>query len=140
MPAAFHAPPQEALTELARKWVAVERLVDEEYQAPLTTEPESLALLQRLLDEDVISRDAYALQCLGCVLGRIMVANIPGLDWILVEDENGTDMCLRYADTSLRIFPLTMICKRIERGEAADVVALYEQTRASVQELANEAD
>jgi hypothetical protein len=140
MPTTFHAPPQEALTELARKWVAVERLINDEYQTALTTDPASLSLLQRLLDEDVVSRDRYALQCLGCVLGRIMGANIPGLDWVLAEDETGADICLRYADTSLCVFPLTMISKRIERGEAVDVAGLYEQTSASVRQLANEAD
>ena len=140
MTAQYHAPPQEELTEIARKWVAVERLAAEEYRIQLTTEPTALFLLQRLLDEDVISRDPYALQCLGAVLGRIMAANIPGLDWILIEDETGKDMCLRYADTSLCIFPLTMISKRIERGEAADIADLYEQTRSDVQRLANEVD
>ena len=136
----YHAPPQEELTEVARKWVAVERLVEEAYRVPLTTEPTALGLLQRLLDEDVVSRDPYALQCLGAVLGRIMVATIPGLDWILIEDDNGKDMCLRYADTSLCIFPLTMISKRLERGEVADIAGLYELTRSDVQRLANEVD
>ena len=140
MTARYHAPPQEELTEVARKWVAVERLVDEEYRLPLTTEPTTLGLLQRLLDEDVVSRDPYALQCLGAVLGRIMVANIPGLDWILIEDENGKAMCLRYADTSLCIFPLTMISKRVERGEVADIASLYELTRSDVYRLATEVD
>jgi Domain of unknown function (DUF3806) len=115
-------------------------LVREEYRLPLTTELSTLSLLQRLLDEDAISRDPYALQCMGAVLGRIMVENIPGLDWILIEDEDGKDMCLRYADTSLCIFPLTMISKRVERGEATNIAGLYEQTRSDVQGLANEVD
>ncbi len=140
MPTRFSAPPQEELTELARKWVAVERLITEEYRLPLTMDVSSLALLQRLLDEDVVDRGAYSMQCVGCVLGRIMAKNIPGLDWALAEDGDGSDMCLRYADTTLCVFPLTMISKLIERGDVVDVVSLYEQTEASIRKFANEAD
>ena len=139
MPAQFRAPPEEELTELARKWVAVERLVTEEYGAAITTDVSTLALLQRVVDDDLVDA-GYGAQCLGAVLGRVMAANIPGLDWALVEDEHGTDVCLRYADTSLCIFPITMISKRVERGEAVDVSNLYDETSIRIAGLANDVD
>lgn len=140
MASQFYAPPPEELSELARKWAAVERVVEDEYQIALGTDLADLDVLQRLVNDKVINEGAYALQCLGCVLGRIMVDNIPGLDWALVEDEYGADMCLRYADTSLCVFPLTMIAKRIERREEVSVAQLYEQTRAHIERVANAVD
>jgi hypothetical protein len=108
VPAQFRAPPEEELTELARKWVAVERLVTEEYGTSITTDVGTLALLQRVVDDDLVD-DRYGAQCLG-------------------------------ADTSLCIFPVTMISKRVERGEAVDVAKLYDETNTRIAALANDVD
>lgn len=140
MPTSFSAPDEEQLTELARKWAAVERLVQAEYGVALTLDVSTLDVIQRLLDDDVIDRGAYALQCLGCVLGRVMARNIPGLDWAAIEDETESSICLRYADTTLCIHPLTMISKRLERGEAVNMRGLYEHTASKIEELANDVD
>src|SRR3954469_13389249 len=99
----FLCPPEEELTEIARKWLAVDRLGNEEYGASLTTDPSALALLQRVLDDAIVD-EAYGAQCLGAVLGRVMAANIPGLGWALAADEDGDTVCLRYADTTLCVF------------------------------------
>jgi Domain of unknown function (DUF3806) len=44
---------------------------------------------------------------------------------LIVEDEHGRDPAIRYAETSVILFPLTMISKRIESGERVDVFDLY---------------
>jgi hypothetical protein len=113
--------------------------VNEEYGASLTTDVTTLALLQRVLDDDIVD-PAYGAQCLGAVVGRVMAANIPGLEWALAEDDEGADVCLRYADTSLCVFPIRMISKRLEGGEAVDVRNLYDETKTSVSKLANDVD
>jgi hypothetical protein len=60
---------------------------------------------------------------------------IDGLDWAVVEDEHGRDPALRFHDSTLLIFPLTMISKRIEDGEEVDVRSLFERVAASIEQL-----
>lgn len=69
-------------------------------------------------------RQIYELQCLGIVLGDVFVQDA-GFHWIMVEDEHGRDPAIKFQDTSVLLFPLTMISKRIERGETVDVFDLY---------------
>ena len=49
-----------------------------------------------------------------------------GLAWIAVEDEYGRDPALRDGETSIILFPMTTISKRIERGEIVDVLKLLD--------------
>ncbi len=58
----------------------------------------------------------------------------------MAEDEHGRDPCLRYLETSLRVNPLTMISKRIERGEEVDVAWLFAETESSIARLRDEVD
>jgi Domain of unknown function (DUF3806) len=44
---------------------------------------------------------------------------------VIVSDEHGCNPALRYRDTSVILYPLTMISKRVERGEAVDVFDMY---------------
>ena len=43
-----------------------------------------------------------------------------------IEDELGRDPALILEGTSIKLFPLTMISKRIEKGESVDVYDLFE--------------
>jgi hypothetical protein len=134
-------PPSDADTkQLASQWLSVSRLAEEEYGCALIQSLDDLPVLQRLLDEDVIDKDAYALQCLGVALGRVMATNIEGMDWWIVEDEYGRDPCLRYLETALHLNPLTMISKRIERGESVDIQRLFEKSKKSIADLRREID
>jgi hypothetical protein len=47
----------------------------------------------------------------------------------MVTDEFGTDPTLRFKETTIQINALTMISKRIERGEPVRVQWLLDQTR-----------
>jgi hypothetical protein len=84
----------------------------------------------RLLDTIIKNRwidpkETVKLQSLGIAFGDALVEKI-GLHWVAVEDEYGRDPALRYKGTSIIAFPLTMISKRIERGEAVDVYKLFD--------------
>jgi hypothetical protein len=84
-----------------------------------------LGTLQALLEAEVFAPDqTYELQCMGIVLGDAFVQH-HGFEWVTVEDEYGRDPALRFPKTSVLIFPLTMISKRIERGEAIDVFEVF---------------
>jgi hypothetical protein len=120
-------------------WVSVSRLVREEYGVADSRSADYLRWVQTLLDDDVIDGAVYANQALGCVLGVILVENIDGLDWCAFSDAQGRDLCLRYRDTSLTIFPLDMVLKRCEAGDAVNLPELYSQTKRRVEELAQQA-
>jgi len=99
-----------------------------------------LVVLQRLLDDRAFDKTAtYELQCLGIVFGDVLTSEFP-LRWMTVSDEFGTDPTLRFKDTTLQFNALTMISKRVERGEDVDVTELYRLTGEQVQQLAQGAD
>ena len=53
----------------------------------------------------------------------------------MVEDEYGRDPCLVVDGTSIMLFPLTMISKRIERGEEVDVFDIFNALADDVEKL-----
>ena len=58
----------------------------------------------------------------------------------MVEDEQGRDPALRLKGTSVLLFPMTMIAKRIERGEAVDVYDLFGGVLKTLEKARAEAD
>lgn len=98
-----------------------------------------LALIQRVLDTGVVEREAtYTLQALGLAFGRTFLNEFPDYDWWMVEDEHGRDPAIRYKETSLLVFPMTMISKRVEDGEHFDLNELFEGLAQQLAELIQE--
>lgn len=98
----------------------------------------------RLLDTILAKRwiephETVKLQALGVTLGDVLVERF-GLCWCLVTDEYGTDPALIVAGRSIRLFPLTMISKRIERGETVEVRELVEGIGTGLARALSEAD
>ena len=94
-----------------------------------------LELLDIIIKSNWIQKDEkYKLQCLGITIGDAIVQDL-NFTWIEVEDEYGTDPALQLGDTSLILFPLTMISKRIEKDEKVDVFELFEKIKLKVNEL-----
>lgn len=95
----------------------------------LTTTVADLPVLQRLIDDNAFSKSqTYELQSLGVAFGDVLASELP-LRWTMVTDEYGTDPTLRYKDRPVNINALTMISKRVERGEAVNLVRLLQITR-----------
>lgn len=91
--------------------------------------------IRALLDAGVFNRDQrYELQCLGIVLGDAFVQELR-MEWIMVEDQYGRDPAVRMPGTSIILFPLTMISKRMERGEKVDVFEVFNGVAAHVEDL-----
>ena len=87
----------------------------------LMKQKSDLAILQRMIDDHVFDRtQTYELQCLGVAFGDVLASEFP-LKWVMVTDEYGTDPTLRYKATSIQINALTMISKRIEKGDPVDL-------------------
>ena len=80
--------------------------------------------------------ETYKLQCLGISLGDIIVQDLK-FRWIEVEDNYGIDPAIKLENTSIILFPLTMISKRIEKGEKVNIFDFYSLIKSNVDDLKN---
>ncbi|MFD1156423.1 DUF3806 domain-containing protein [Roseovarius aestuarii] len=113
------------LERLEEQRAVVVRFVSADSLSNYQTVAGKLGTLRALLDASVFAPDqTYELQCMGIVFGDAFVQQ-HGFEWVSVEDEYGRDPALRFPRTSVLLFPLTMISKRIERGEAIDVFDMF---------------
>jgi hypothetical protein len=84
-----------------------------------------LRLLRTILDARWIEpTETWKLQSLGITFGDALAQHLD-LEWVAVEDEYGRSPALRLSGTSILIFPLTAISKRVERGDAVNVDELF---------------
>ena len=134
----FSEPTEQDYTLLAKRWVSIRSLAQEEYGIEIDQSPETLDVLQQILDNGLVNSEGVL--AVGVVMGRVMARNIPGLDWWVVEDEFGRDLCLRYEATTLRVNPVSMIWKRVSRKEKLDVRGLFAATEAQIERLAGSTD
>ena len=139
MPQVIEDPEDDDIEQLARQLHVAETLIREVTGSELSESADDLGLLQAVIDAGALRADqTYELQCLGVVLGRLFVAAISGLDWAMVQDEYGRDPALRFEKTSILLFPLTMISKRIEDGQDVDVRALFDGVSEHISRLRGE--
>ena len=95
----------------------------------LTRSKSDLPILQELIDRNVFDKSqTYKLQCLGVTFGDVLASEL-SLRWVMVTDEFGTDPTLRFKQTTLQVNALTMISKRVERGERINLSELMRITR-----------
>jgi hypothetical protein len=117
--------------EAKRSWVR--NHYDEPSRHKYDTLEGKVTLLDTILQNKWIAPDdTLKLQCLGVAFGDALAQQL-GLTWIAVEDEYGRDPALRLDGTSVCLFPLTTISKRVERGEEVDVVALFDEACRAVE-------
>jgi Domain of unknown function (DUF3806) len=108
-------------------------LADDASKAKYKTAAGKLGTLRAILDGNVFNaKQTHELQCLGIVLGDAFVLDL-GMEWVMVEDAHGRDPAVRVPGTSIILFPLTMISKRVERGEKVDVFDLFNGIAADVE-------
>jgi hypothetical protein len=130
-----------ALNEADQKRLREQRAVVEKYlgnedsKEKYKTAAGKLGTIRAILQGNVFKpHQKYELQCLGIVLGDVFVQDM-GMEWIMVEDEYGRDPAVRLPNTTIILYPMTMISKRIERGEKVDVFELYNSAAAQVETL-----
>lgn len=94
-----------------------------------------LRLLEIILERGGIGRsETWKLQSLGVFFGDALAQHLQ-LSWIMVEDEYDRDPALEVPSTTIKIFPLTMISKRVEDGEAVNVQDLFVETCSTIDRL-----
>ena len=131
----FVAPTEDDLVDLARRWLDLEALVREAYDASLDLSVPGLDLLQRVLTDGLLDpAEPYGFECLGVALGRVLAEQVPGLDWAAAEDEAGRTVVLRHGISSFHVDVVPMVRERVERGEPVDVRALYTWVEALVED------
>jgi hypothetical protein len=119
--------------EAKRKWVSEH--YDEAARHMYDTLDGKLRLLDAILRNKWIAPDeTLKLQCLGVAFGDALAQRL-GLTWVAVEDDYGRDTALALDGTSVRVFPLTSISKRIERGEEVRVYELFEAACEAINRL-----
>jgi hypothetical protein len=114
---------ESARLEAQRKWVR------EHYEtnpdASYASVAGKLAVVNTILVSGwVESNETVKLQSLGVAFGDALVQELE-LTWVAIQDEYGIDPALICEGTSVKVFPLTSISKRIERGEVVDVYLLF---------------
>ncbi len=106
-------------------------LGDERSRQNYKTVAGKLGLLRALLDQKIFKpTQSYEYGCMGVVLGDAFAQELK-MEWVVVEDAQGRDLALRLPNTSVLIFPIGMILKRVMRGEAVDVFDLFNGVAAS---------
>lgn len=126
MPQQIEAPTQADVDRIARALIHAQDLVRSIAGEELSGRRSDLELIQGVLDSRQLEREAtYSLQALGLAFGRVFLESNSGFDWWMVDDEYGRDPAIRYKQTSLLAFPMTMISKRVEDGEPVEVGNLY---------------
>lgn len=92
-------------------------------------------LLETILESGWVEPDeTWKLQSLGITFGD-MLAQLLDLEWVMVEDDYGRDPALRAPGTSILVYPLTAISKRVERGETVDVKKLLKEFADGIERL-----
>lgn len=110
-------------------------LASDESRAKYRKVAGKVGALRAILAHGLISStQTYELQCMGVVLGDALAQEM-GMEWVMVEDEHGVDPAIRLPGTTIILFPLTMISKRVERGESVDVFALFNGAADLVDQL-----
>ncbi|MNQ41860.1 hypothetical protein D3C85_555500 [compost metagenome] len=133
------APDEEWITYIAKMWLLGSQISQEITGKKMDGTIHDLDRLQAIVASGQIQiENTQELQSLGIVFGKVFVNETQDYDWRVVEDEYGKDACIRYKETSLLIFPQTMLSKRIEDGETVNVSELFYGLMAQLERIKNE--
>lgn len=117
--------PNDRAALVKQRQVLEKYLGDEKSKQAYKTAADKLGLLRALLNQKVFKpTQSYEYGCMGVVLGDAFAQQLK-MEWVVVEDAQGRDLALRLPNTSIIIFPIGMILKRVVRGEAVDVFDLF---------------
>lgn len=96
---------------------------------------EKLRLIHVILENGwVENSETWKLQSLGVVFGDALAQEL-NLAWMIVVDEFGRDATLKDISSALNINPVTMISKRVERGETVDIESMFKGVCDQVREI-----
>ena len=128
------------LERLAKQRAVVERYLGDDDSRANTRSPQANSACSCALLAGKVFKptQTYELQCMGVVFGDAFVQEL-GMEWVTVEDQYGANPAVRLPGTSIIIYPLTMISKRVERGESVDVFDLFNGIAAKIDQVKQKA-
>ncbi len=92
--------------------------------------------IQKVIDSGRFNRSQrQAWESFGIAFGAILVNEMDGMDWVTVIDGQKEFPALRFADTELMVYPLSLIWENIRRGEVCDLKSEYARIRSDVEAL-----
>ena len=139
MPQIIEPPNENDVDRVARQLIHANQVIEQATRQRLSGQLTDLGLLQSVLDQKIVEPEAtYSLQALGIAFAKVFIENNSCYDWWMVEDEYGRDPAIRFKETTLLVFPQTMISKRIEDGEHVDVHEMYYGLREQLEEIRQE--
>lgn len=90
-------------------------------------EDRDLDTLQRIIDDRLIANDdTLNLQAMGVVLGDLLAERLD-MTWVVYRDRKGRSRALRYRETDVYLFPITMISRRQEARSDRSVRSIYDE-------------
>jgi len=121
---------------IANHEAAVLKLLRARYGAVQLRRVEAdLDLLQRLSDDGVLrAGQDTELEAVGVVFGQVLVAGTQ-LRWITVEWDGERTLALQYPNTTVIVFPQSMIAKRVDGGERVNFRSLYRGVVDQVEQM-----
>ncbi len=121
---------------LTKQRQAIEKyLGNEQSKQNYKTVAGKLGLLRALLEQKIFKPSQnYEYGCMGVVLGDAFAQELK-MEWVVVEDAQGRVLSLRLPKTSIIIFPIGMILKRVSRGESVDIFELFNGVANNVDDL-----
>lgn len=132
----IETPTQDDLEQIALSLIHAQQIISDLVHQELNGSKSDLVLIQRALDSGAINRESeYTIYALGLAFGKVFVNTEPDYDWWMINDEYGRDPAIRYLHSTLTFHPQDMLIKRIERGERVDVIDLYSDLCAQLQEI-----
>lgn len=133
----IEAPNEKDIDQIARQIFAGRDLVERTFGSQESFgSRRDLDLIQGLLDRGLVEpQDTSDLQALGLMFGQVVVKALDDMDWCMVEDELGRTPALRYRETSLIVFPMTMISKRVEKAEEIDLREMFHSLVEKIEEI-----
>ena len=94
-----------------------------------------LPVLQQLIEDRAFSPEQeYEWSSVGVVFGDVLASEL-GLDWCAYCDEQGAEPALRLGESSITLYPRSMILKRIERGDEMELDAFIDNLAESIEQL-----
>jgi hypothetical protein len=108
--------------------------------AQLCHTEDDLRWLQRLQDDgELRAAQEQELEAVGIVFGEVLAART-SLRWITVEWQGERALGLQYPNTTVIVFPNTMIAKRVNRGERVEFESLFRSTVAQVEQMKDDTE
>lgn len=113
---------------LERQVERIDEMARTELGTQLRNDYGDLAVLQQIVDRDLIdSEDTEGLQALGAVMAKLMLRDVPSLEWKIYKDHLGRSRALCAKQTLECLFPITMLSRRMEKGLKPNVKKVYEE-------------